>query len=421
MSPILRLRLAPVVACAVLGSSLYFAGFSGRACAAIAALGVVASVAGYILQPIPVLAPSGGSHHVGIRHIGGHRTTGMPTVAVFYPTSCPPLASEPWLPHSDLRYAHGMAAHANVPSFLLSNQQALVRMKATRNASLLSLRLPTGGLRTIVVLCHGLAAHHQAYVCAAMDLAARGAIVFCPQHGDGSAAFCRDGEDPDMDFVRMRQVQRNENEVHVREQQLQIRVKEALRLVGAIENGSLFDRMFCSTDDLKDFASRDSVRVVIAGHSFGAATALATAVRLLEMRNSPSSGASSPSSVSDRVHISHVICNDLWHMPLAPLCSLLRSNERLISQMPPLLLQESVQWEKWSENKAFEAQLMQTLASAPSGGPLVQRMVMENTDHLSFSDIGVLSPIISRKKYARGSSRKKITAFVSQMLNFISK
>jgi dienelactone hydrolase len=323
----------------------------------------------------------------------------------------------PWLPHADVRYSYGMALHANVPSFLLSGQQALVTVKATRNASLLSLRQPTGGFRPIIVLCHGLAAHHHAYVSVAMDLAARGALVFCPQHGDGSASFSREGEDPDLDIVTFRKVQSHENEVHIREQQLQQRIKETLRVVGAIENGSLLGRMFCSASELQAYADSTAVQIVLAGHSFGASTALASAVRLLELRSTSSS------FVSDRVSVSHVVCNDLWHLPLSHLCPLLRSNPQLLKAMPPLLLQESVQWDRWAENKMFEDELMQTLAvgSSSSASSMVQRVVMAGTDHLSFSDLGVLTPVVSRKKYARGSSRKKITAFASQFLNFISK
>ncbi len=411
------MRLAPVAISAALGTAMLYGGLSTTTSAAVATIGFVVSLAGCFLQPVPLLGPAGGHHHVGVRHLPGHRAAGMPAVTVFYPTNCPPLAPEPWLPHADVRYAEGMAKHAKVPAFVLVNQQSLVRTKVTRNASLLSLRLPTGGTRTLVVLCHGLAAHHQAYACAAMDLAARGAIVVCPQHGDGSASFCRDGEEPDMEVVMLKQLQPGEDEARLREQQLQTRVKECLRVIGAIETGSLLHKMFCTSGELQEFAACSAVRIVLAGHSFGAATALATAVRVVEMRNGGSSPSSSPSpSLADRLQISHVVCNDLWHLPLAPVLPLLRANNsRLAALMPPVLLQESVQWDRWAENKCFELELLTTL-----GPSVVQRMVMEHTDHLSFSDVGVLSPYISRKPYGRGSSRKKITAFASQILSFVA-
>ena len=412
MRAALRPRMLPLATFAALGTSLYLFGYSGRSSAAVAALGLVVSFAGSFLQPTPVLAPAGGTHHVGVRHLSGHRATGMPSASVFYPTNCAPVADEPWLPHGDIRYAHGMAAHAHLPRFLLSYHQS-VRLKVTRNASLLSLRLPTGGFRPLIVLSHGLAAHHHAYACVAMDLAARGAIVFCLQHGDGSTSFSREGEEPDMEVIMYRKLQPSENEVSVRESQLQTRVKEVFRLLSAIENGSVLHKMFCSSNDMQAFLAHDEVRIILAGHSFGAATALASAVRLLEQRDA--TGACS--HVPDRVQISHVICNDLWHLPLSFVCPLLDANRKLVAKLPPLLLQESVHWERWSENKNFEVELVRTLGTA---APFVQRVVMDGTDHMSFSDIGVLSPVVSRKKYARGSSRKKITAFASQLLNFVS-
>lgn len=381
------LHNVPVLSgCSIGGLLMYTQRASPAVALAAAMFGLLGTAVLHRLLPIPTLAPLDKSHFVGIRHV---RANGrVPSLSVFYPTDIEPKLNVAWLPHHDVRYAEGTARYVGLPGWVMHHHKN-VDMHATRNAAVNRVIDPVTKQqqRPIIVFSHGLAGHYHAYSSLCMDLAAQGAVVVAVQHRDGSAAFARDEHD-DSDFVELRKVPHPDEELAFRESQLQTRIDEVRKTLDVIEDGSLlFESLLCA--DCSPDVWKSAIRnVSLVGHSFGAATVLGTTA----------------AEWSDRkrrgIKLNSATMLDVWGFPVKNMfMTTFAEPQTNLERLPQLTFIDSDQWQRWKENMDFEQHVLATL------GPRATRIWEPNTDHLTASDMGLLTPVLSRRPYKTADDR----------------
>ncbi|RKO91392.1 platelet-activating factor acetylhydrolase, isoform II-domain-containing protein [Blyttiomyces helicus] len=220
-------------------------------------------------------------------------------VRLYYPTQVSTRRAS-WLPRGPL-YSIGYGNFLKLPTIisllLLHPALAWIKTRGQLNASLhpagatspppapaLPTRLP------VIIFSHGLGGTRTTYSTYCGDLASRGMVVVALEHRDGSAAVAaRNGY---ADSIKYRYPQakdkpegqpEDEYLMNYRREQLGIRVREvgeAVELVRALGAGVEVENLmgrFGGRFDPRSFAGRfDLDRLVMAGHSFGAATALSS-------------------------------------------------------------------------------------------------------------------------------------------------
>ena len=121
-----------------------------------------------------------------------------------------------------------------------------------------------------ILFSHGLGAHLSFYTATYQRLAAHGYLVLAVNHQDESCFFTRDSEDKDIPYVL------KENEPEYRESQIKIRIAEIRSMVQALDKltPELHFEIF---GGFAPNARIDMRELILAGHSYGAATMIATA------------------------------------------------------------------------------------------------------------------------------------------------
>jgi len=208
---------------------------------------------------------------------------------LFYPTDLPQLPEDPtqWTPwHLDDQYAEGMARYtAPLPPLrpvitsLMNWQTRGSVVPSVWGAEPLARRMP------VVVFSHGLTANRGMYSSVCSQLASHGFFVAAVEHRDGSGcgSFTL-SEDGAKEWLPHELVARGSTDYSLRHAQVQTRVKECSRALDVLER---LDRGDASLSNLLEaplslegLKGRLNLRApVIAGHSFGAATALLTLAR----------------------------------------------------------------------------------------------------------------------------------------------
>ncbi|KAF6365070.1 phospholipase A2 group VII [Rhinolophus ferrumequinum] len=142
--------------------------------------------------------------------------------------------------------------------------------------------LRTGEKYPLIVFSHGLGAFRTIYSAIGMDLASHGFIVAVVEHRDRSASATYYYDDQsaaergEKTWLYLKTLKPGEEEVPLRNEQVQLRAKEcsqALDLILGVdhETDNVLDVEF-DIEQLKD--SIDSNKIAIMGHSFGGATVI---------------------------------------------------------------------------------------------------------------------------------------------------
>ncbi|ESS71154.1 phospholipase A2-like protein [Trypanosoma cruzi Dm28c] len=334
------------------------------------------------------LAPlkSGGTHHVGIRHITRE-------IAVYYPTFIKPIEGEPWLPGNDSHYIQTMAAGARVRSLWLSHLK-LVRIPCTRNASIVSLMTHDGGPRKVFIFSHTLATHHLAYSRLALALAASGALVYSVLHADGI----------DVSFERSSlgsSVGEEEEEFPCERgltqegmlMQLEKRIEDVVGVMEGIFRGEMLRQLQVGPVELQSFLS-SGAKVNLIGHGFGALTMLAVAVKATAILS----------------FINSIVAFDAW-----PLSLLDRTVGDPIS-MPSHIKVQLFDSEEWSERRVYAVRVEELKGRFASSGVSCLRTTCSGTDHMSVMDMGLLLPLTKRRRFVSKKSSKLIPMLATEVL-----
>ncbi|KEG15184.1 phospholipase A2-like protein [Trypanosoma grayi] len=331
---------------------------------------------------------SEGPHSVGIRHVTRE-------LAVYYPTLIKPIEGEPWLPGNDARYIHAIAKKAGVRSMWLKHLR-LVRIPCTRNASIVSLMTHKGEPRQVFLMSHTTRTHHLAYSRLALALAARGAIVYSVLHSDsvdisglenvsGTAAAAA-GEDP----AHARLLVQERCSV-----QLAKRLEDVSLVIGGISRGELLQKLQVRSADLKVFFA-GGPKVHLIGHGFGAVTMLAAALK-----------AETASSF-----IGSVTALDAW--PL----TMLEEVTRGPLSIPSHINVQLVDSEEWYQRREHCVQLEALKELLTSAGVLCIHRMHGETDHMSVTDMGLLTPLTKRKRFASKKSSAFIPFVAKEIMEF---
>lgn len=226
--------------------------------------------------------------------------------AHFFPPSTTRLPDRNVL--SVMRFANVPAAH--IVSFALS-YLAKVPIPAQSTGDVLQPSTKDG--YPVMVFSHGLGGATGNYSNTCIDVASHGYIVVAPEHTDGSAFEALIGSD-NTPIPYLRYNSRVDGPVaEFREKQIDTRCSDISSLLGVLERSSRGGgdhnddgaelmtplRKNCPVPSLKGML--DMKRIVVAGHSFGAATAL-----VFTSREKPTLW-SKPQAV---------ICLDAWMIPL---------------------------------------------------------------------------------------------------------
>ncbi|TYZ67631.1 hypothetical protein PybrP1_011408 [[Pythium] brassicae (nom. inval.)] len=207
---------------------------------------------------------------------------------VLYPSakapSAVPLSRRASMLHHGEHVLKGMSAFTRMPQFLFgclnsgllaAIPNAPVATPETRAADSSSTGSDGGAKRwPLVVFSHGLGGTIDIYSAVTQQLASDGNIVVVVNHCDGSAAVTRmaDGR---IEYYQPISVAVRDNidgaGFRLRNAQLRVRVQEVRRVLNAI---ALEQRTQAPGGV---FAEADAASVSLVGHSFGAATAMATA------------------------------------------------------------------------------------------------------------------------------------------------
>ncbi|KAH9601587.1 Platelet-activating factor acetylhydrolase-like [Trypanosoma melophagium] len=369
--------------------------------------GFLISVVFFTILPLPILGPIGGHYNVGLVHLDGNRSQTIPPLAVFYPTNTPPLKNgASYVPFNDPLYMSGMATYGKVPLYVMKDT-LFVRLRVTLGAT----PIPLNDLKTpppVIAFSHGLSAHYQFYACLCTDLAARGAIVVSVGHCDGSASFTRivHGDKSEGNDVYFKDLGW---EVPVREGQLTQRVREFRHTLLRLKEMDFWKQVGFAELDVQKYLSQP-LQVHLSGHSFGGATALATA--LLEEQtpvNNP---------------VKSVIVFDPWHLPL--------QNEHFFKPVSGGKMQYTtpthmVFSESWTRDKEIwgffqrvrSAVLTQSAYSSLKEEEEHSIFVAErtgDTNHYFVCDLCVLSPILHTKSNAIVPTRACIVECANTLL-----
>ncbi|KEG15185.1 phospholipase A2-like protein [Trypanosoma grayi] len=400
------LHTVPFTASVVAGIALRCHGVSPVWSALAFTTGLFMSVTLFVLLPLPILVPLGGRYHVGMVHVDGRRAQSLPPLAVFYPTDVPPpKKGVPYVPFNDNRFIRGIASYAGIPFYVLRDT-LFVRLRVSPNATPVPMFNSMGQQLPIIVFSHGLSAYHRLYSCLLLDIAARGAIVVAVGHGDGSASFMRDSgsERNEVEFKHLNW------EPAVREVQLVQRVKEIRGTLNHLTEG-FWRTLGYAESDIKRHLSQP-LRVHLSGHSFGGATMLATALQ--------------EEHVSKEGPVQSVFVFDPWHVPLQNECFYKPIADGRMKFTTPTHMIHSEQWVKDKSSWDFFQQVTDAVRAQTSFASLSvteksTRFVAERSgdaNHMTASDISVLSPVLHGNTQAVVPPRVQIMEWSNALLRF---
>ena len=260
----------------------------------------------------------------------------------------------------------------------------------------------------VLIMSHGLTGVAGMYSMQACELASQGYIVFAPTHNDGSACVAELPLGRSVPYTKGL-IYGHPQSVAVRAQQLETRVQEVALLIDTIvaaESGSgpAGARGKGKGEGKGEgwpvdvpFAGRlDTSRLGLVGHSFGGATAVASAAR-------------------DPRRVKAVVSHDVWMEPVPA--------ELLASGLKgtPALHTLSQQWFDWTESRDQTVQFAKnSVANANSSsnsnsGANVNAghaeesqghtsvLSFPGTRHSNYSDVPLFSQLLSRKLRAIGA------------------
>ena len=293
-------------------------------------------------------------------------------VKVFYPSSMAP-APRPSTEYMTKQQAAAVAAFASVPPFLFAHLPR-IRVPAVQSAPIV-----TGHKLPLILYSHGLGGLPETYTIQACDLASRGFVVMMPTHNDHSAAISVLPGGRTVEFVRVQGAE----EKRVRSEGLVQRVHELTFLMDHLTASPTPSLPFDAPQLHSMLDHVDTSQVALIGHSFGAATAMATAS--FEQYNAEERG--HPSRVKA------VVSHDQWCLPVFDLVKDVRLSI-------PTLITVSQGFHEWSTN--FDA-LRALFHSFPSSSN--SRMLMiRDSQHSNFSDAGLFSAFLTKMAGALGKA-----------------
>lgn len=216
---------------------------------------------------------------------------------------------------------------------------------------------PEGGC-PVVVFSHGLGGTHHCYRSVVEEWASHGYVVVCVTHNDESAALATALDGAAMPYVPLTALENAERAAQVqrRQRQLRQRVSELTAVLEALKTHS--------GNGVK-WPLLDLSRVVLAGHSFGAATALSTAAAL-------------PADA-----VKAVVMHDLWHLPLP------QGLDGGVEVACPVLHLAS---DKWRQYDDLTSKVMEKCRSSSSTS-----LALRDIGHQNFSDLPLFCAVLARK------------------------
>lgn len=211
-------------------------------------------------------------------------------VRLFYPCEKGGKARPSWLPQPRMEYAKGYAAFLKQPILPASLGIAMAvyntTIPAIENAVPLqasSLPAGAGGKMPVMVFSHGLGGSRNAYSQWCGSMASYGIFVAAIEHRDGSAptSIVNPPMKDQFSVPYRRITEYNEHTRDYRTSQLAQRTYEVSKLVGLLRDINLgklegvADDKKGLVDMFKGLLNTKKGEFIIAGHSFGAATAVA--------------------------------------------------------------------------------------------------------------------------------------------------
>lgn len=343
--------------------------------------GTLCTSALFIVFPLAPLKSSG-PHHVGLRHIS-------PKLAVYYPTFIRPIEGEPWLPGNDLRYIAHMAAQNGMRSLWLKHLK-FVRIPCTRNATVVSLMTHHGEPRQVFVFSHTLGSHHLAYSHLAMALAASGALVYSVLHSDNIDRFS-ENKDALLLGTGEEILSRQRHIPEFSPAQLTQRVGDVVRVIEGISRGEFVQQLQPRSSEVQAFLS-SGPKVNLIGHGLGALTVLTVAMR----------------SATVWPLVNSVTALDAWSPGPA----------ESTARRPPCLRVQLVDSEEWSERRAQSAGAVQLKEQLASAGLSCADGSYKGTDHVTVTDMGLLTPLANRRRFVSKKSSKFIPLLAKDIMRF---
>lgn len=194
---------------------------------------------------------------------------------LYYPCEAEGAAGMPWLPSPAAAYGGGYGRFMGLPASLSGVLFPLLtnwaRSPVYPNAR------PKDGRWPVVVFSHGLGGNRSTYSHLCGTLASYGFIVAAIEHTDGSASYtCLDGGKYPVEYRRPPNKGLNAEELDIlrafRSSQVRYRGREIGRLLELLHQ--LNEGTYSSTFSQSLKSKLDLSQPIMAGHSFGAATAL---------------------------------------------------------------------------------------------------------------------------------------------------
>ncbi|KJE90832.1 hypothetical protein CAOG_02074 [Capsaspora owczarzaki ATCC 30864] len=279
--------------------------------------------------------------------------------------------------------ARAYASFIGIPAaahFLVSHL-SLIKMNATENGP-----IARNAQFPVAIFCHGLGGSRTANAIICKELASFGFVVLCPEFHDGSASYT---VLPDGREIRYQRPSRSDDEwlYSFRHRQLRHRTTQVLRLLAGLDE--LNDRGVGSITSFK--GKLDPSRVLLIGHSFGAATAIYAAMQ------------------GDR-RVRAVVAYDAWMFPIGPNVA-----RHPIPNFPPIL---SIDTELFDESrKLMHVLLEQVRTAAPETTPTGLWLKVRDTGHQNFTEFPFFFPQVLRRM---GKSGKMDPAAAMALINALT-
>lgn len=267
------------------------------------------------------------------------------SISVYYPTE------KSLVPASYFRNGFStileLGAYMNLPSFVASHLLLInPPFSSARSPIVPSKKFP------VIIFSHSLWSLPDVHSTVIAQIVSHGFIVVAPEHTDGSAIFAnaiRHGLEVHIPHAKLTASESQDKSLQVekRKSQLQHRVKECRRALDYV-----FDANKGKNEAKNIFSVADCSKIGIAGHSFGASTAIAAA------ENDP------------RFQV--ILASDVWTLPL--------DADRLFIKQP-LMLHLCDKFVLWKEN--FNA----TRAIFANSHGDSQMVAVRDTGHHNFTDL----------------------------------
>ncbi|KAG7393076.1 Platelet-activating factor acetylhydrolase [Phytophthora pseudosyringae] len=336
---------------------------------ALAATSVALAWASSLLFPWPDFSRLHGPHQTI-----GCRSTRLGSVEcrVFYPSASDAQSEtggqsskRPFAPylHHGSHLMTGLGVFAKMPAWLFHNMSN-AHLAALQDAPPPPPAAASDGW-PVVIFSHGLAGSLELYSYVNQELASHGHVVVVPNHCDGSACVCSPEPGRIEYYQQITPQVRDDIDgagFRFRNGQLQQRVSEVRAVLDAIQRDAAADSVFSRCD---------LANVSIAGHSFGAATAL--------------------SAAHQDARFQKMVLLDAWMEPLGQ-----DVRDGLGPRVPALHLM-SEHFLHWRSNAESTERHARGCTHAQS-----RLTWLRGTRHNNFSDIPVFSPTLNRLMKSAG-------------------